>query len=193
MTSLAPRNRAISRASRGTRNASGKLLRALREQSVRRRPHGALHTLAWKTRPIQIHHFQPNFCPSAGSACIHRGRFRTGFHSRRRARGGLLQSTARTSRSLLCKSGTVTKTATAATRPLSLVWRRLRCHSMHTLLRAMTLTHLDMTPGHAVRLRFPAYQPPFPSHTVLLHMWFLSHTVFHPRYARVSTRISPHS
>ena len=29
---------------------------------------------------------QPSFCPSAGSAYIHRVRFRTGFHSRRRTR-----------------------------------------------------------------------------------------------------------
>ena len=44
MTSLAPRTRAIYRASRGTRNASGRLLRALCEQNARRRPQGALHT-----------------------------------------------------------------------------------------------------------------------------------------------------
>ena len=49
---------------------------------------------------------------------LHRGRFRTGFHSRSRARGGLVRSTARTSRSLPCKPGAVPKTAT---RPLSLV------------------------------------------------------------------------
>jgi len=77
-------------------------------------------------------------------------RFRTGFHSRRRARGGLVRNTARTSRALPCKSGTVTKTATAATRPLSLVWCCLRRHLTHALLRAMKLTRLTMTLGHAV-------------------------------------------
>ena len=43
MTSLAPRNRATSCASRGTHNASGRQLRALCEQNAWRRPHGALH------------------------------------------------------------------------------------------------------------------------------------------------------
>ena len=44
MTSPAHRTRAISRASRGTRDASGKPLRTLCEQNVRCRPHGALYT-----------------------------------------------------------------------------------------------------------------------------------------------------
>ena len=44
MTSLTPRNSAISRASRGTHNASGKPLRTFCEQNARRRPQGALHT-----------------------------------------------------------------------------------------------------------------------------------------------------
>ena len=43
MTSLAPRNRVTSCASRGTHNASGRQLRALCEQNAWRRPHGALH------------------------------------------------------------------------------------------------------------------------------------------------------
>ena len=86
-----------------------------------------------------------------GMANIHRWRLRTGFHSRRRARGGLVHSTARTSRSLPCKPGAVFEITTAATRPLS-ICRRLCCHSTHAHLRVMTLTHLDMTltPGHAV-------------------------------------------
>ena len=109
--------------------------RAPRSERVAQATRSFTHTLAWRTRPIQIHNFQPNFCPSAGSACIHRGRFRTGFYSRRRAPGGLVRSTARTSHALPCESGTVIKTATAATRPLSLVWRRLRRNSTHALPR----------------------------------------------------------
>ena len=35
-------------------------------------------------------YFQPSFCPSTGSAYIHHVCFWIGFHSRRRARGGLV-------------------------------------------------------------------------------------------------------
>ena len=94
--------------------------------------------------PLYIQYLSPS--PS----CIHRRRFRTGFYLRSRARGGLVRSTARTPRALPCESGTVLKIATAATRPLSLVWRRLCRDSTHALPRAMTLTHLAMTLGHAV-------------------------------------------
>ena len=84
--------------------------------------HMELHTHARLENPSDPNSFfQPSFCPSAGSAYIHRVRFRTGFHSHRRARGGLVRRTARTSRSLLCKSGMVLEMATAAIRPLSLV------------------------------------------------------------------------
>jgi len=81
---------------------------------------------------------------------MHRVRFRTGFHLRRCARGGLVRSTARTPRSLLCKPGTVTKVATAATRPLSLVRHRLCRTLTRTFSRALTLTHSTMALGHAV-------------------------------------------
>ena len=133
------------------RNASGKLLRALCEQNVLQRPHGALHTRS-PGKPVrsEFNNFQPNFYPSAGLACIYHGRFRTGFHLCSRARGGLVRCTARTSCALLCESGAVTKTATAATQPLSLVWRRLHRNSTHALPRVMTLTHLAITLGHAV-------------------------------------------
>ena len=144
---------------------------------------------------------QPTFCPSAGSAHPPQ-RFRTGFHSRSHARGGLVRSTARTLRSLLCKSGAVPEIATAAARPLSLVRCRLRRHSTNILLRVTTRTQVNITLGHAVACsRIPTvisisyrslthsvslthtplhthtvFHPhkPFPSHT-----WFSLHTAFH--------------
>ena len=144
---------------------------------------------------------QPNFCPSAESAYIHRMRFRTGFHSRRRTRGGLVRSTARTSRSLLCKSGAVFEMATAATRPLSLVWCCLRHHSTHALLCATTLTHPTMTLslGHAVACsRIPtaislSYRDL--THAVsLTHGVSHTHTPFHSRSVFLShTLFLPHT
>ena len=114
------------------------------------RTHGAGHTELYTHARLENpsdpnSYFQPSFCPSTGSAYIHHVRFRTGFHSRRRARGGLVRSTARTPRSLLCKSGAVLETATAATRPLSLVWCRLHRHSKQACTPAC---HDAYTPYH---------------------------------------------
>ena len=112
--------------------------------------HVEFHTPARLENPSS-----PNPLPSLpsvrrGYGNIYRGRFRTGFHSRKRARGGLVRCTARTSRSPPCKPGAVPNTATAATRPLS-ICHRGRLHSIHAHLRVTTLTHhsITLTPGDA--------------------------------------------
>ena len=64
-----------------------------------------------------------------------RVRFRTGAHPRSRARGGLVRDTARTTRALPCRPGTVPNETTAATRHLS---RHSRSRCLHSRL-ALTL------------------------------------------------------
>jgi len=88
--------------------------------------HIELHTHACLENPSVPNPLSSLASVRRGIGNIHHGRFRTGFHSRRRARGGLVRSTARTSRSLPCKPGAVLNTATAAARPLSLICRSLR-------------------------------------------------------------------
>ena len=58
-------------------------------------------------------------------------RFRTGSYPRSRARGGLVRGTARTTRVLPCRPGTVPNATTAATRHLS---RHSRSRSLHAAL-----------------------------------------------------------
>ena len=144
------------------------------EQNARRRPHGALHTRSPGER------IRSKFISSLPSVHLRDRlhppwRFRTGFHSRRRARGGLMRSTARTSRSLPCKPGTVFEMATAATRPLFLVWCRLCRHSMHTLLRVTTHTPFHDTLTRRRGCAFPHTNRHF-SFIPLSHTRGLSHT-----------------
>ena len=93
---------------------------ALCEQNTLRRPRRVSHTCP-PGEPIQSESITSLPFVRRGIGNIHRVRFRTGFHSRKRARGGLVRCTARTSRSPPCKPGTLPKIATAATRPLSFV------------------------------------------------------------------------
>ena len=114
--------------------------------------HVEFHTRARPENPSVPNPFTSLPFVRRGIGNIHRVRSRTGFHSRKRARGGLVCCTARTSRSPPCKPGvTIPITATAATRPLSLC-RCRRLHSTHAHLRVTTLTHhaRTFTPGHAV-------------------------------------------
>ena len=108
--------------------------------------------LTYRTHPFRIHY--PAWPLSVrGISYIYRMRFRTGPHPRSRARGGLVRFTARTTRTLPCRPGTVPIKTTAATR---LLYRnsRSRCrHSRHTLLRVTTprlhSTTFTLTPGDA--------------------------------------------
>ena len=74
-----------------------------------------------------------------------------GLYSRKRARGGLVRGTARTTRARPCRPGTVPIETTAATRHLSRHSRSLHLHSPLAHLRATTprlhsITH-TLTPG----------------------------------------------
>ena len=107
-----------------------------------------------RREPIQSESSDPAWLLSVrGIGYIHRWRSRTGFHSRSRARGGLVRCTARTAHSLLCQPGTVSIAATAATWLLSVNCRSRRLHATHALklprATRLNLHSITVTPGDA--------------------------------------------
>ena len=128
------------------------------EQNTPRRSRRISHTCPRK-EPIQSESNYPAWPLSVrGISYIYRVRFRTGPHPCSRACGGLVRCTARTTRTLPCRPGTVPNATTAATRLLSRHSRSRRLHSRHAHLRVTTprlhSTKLPftLTPGDAAAM-----------------------------------------
>ena len=156
------------------------------KQNTPCRPRRVSHTCSRK-EPIQSEFStQPDLCPSTGPATSPRA-FPDRVYLRNRARGGLVRGTARTTRALPCRPGTVPNATTAATRHLSRHSRSRCLHARHAHRRVTTPrlhSTLNLTSGDAAACSHMA--------TVISRVYSdLTHAVLtHPTHGRSLTRAS---